>query len=228
MSGRRSYGRRPKQRAATPAQIAASERAWGEAHGSFSGRAVKGEIVLDYTEQAFRVTRGGRRYHEDVDSLLYPVVACRTPAPLAATLRLREIIDGVLRSGTHEPGSRGLRVVEGKLEPGEPCPAYPGDTADRSDDLSWSDGRPGSLASFPELAVRGDYLRAVRPNYDDAPSLAWVHDRRLAREARKLIARSPQPTHAQKVHVQLRGAAAAAKAVGEGLRALSRASEEAQ
>lgn len=213
---RRSRYSRPKARAATPAQIAASERAWAEAHGSIHGRFAKGLHVLDHSGQCYVTTRPGRRYHEDSSSLLYPVKACRTPPAAAATERLREIIRDVLRTGVHEPGSRGGWSAQ--PDGGVKMDQFESPTG--SELARWQDAKPGSLASYPHLEVReGGWLRAVQPNYDDSPSMAWLQSPRLAKEAQKLIAKAPRPVHLDRVHVTLRGAAAAAKAIGDGLRA---------
>lgn len=67
----------PARRAPSAAQVAASERAWDAALGVVEGRFQKGAVVVDHTGQTWRLTRAGRRYHEDVGSLVYPAVPCR-------------------------------------------------------------------------------------------------------------------------------------------------------
>lgn len=207
-SFRRPARKAPRPRAPTAAQIAASERAWNEADGSIEGRFTKGQIVLDHSGQAFKVTRPGRRYHEDIDNFLYPVKACRTPAPLAACERLRAVVDKVLHTGTHEPGSRGGDPNSQAL-----CPTT-------EPWVTWRDRRPNSYAILPSVAVSGDYVRVVRYGMDGDTAMAWLKDKKLAKQVAKDIAASPQPVHVERVYVRLRGPAAAAYAIGKGLRAL--------
>jgi len=193
----------PRAKRATPAQIAASEKAWSEADGSFAGLAAKGDVVVDYTGQCFKVTRGGRRYHEDASSLLYPVKACRAPKDFATCERLRTIIEDVLRTGTQD-------VAEPKT----------------AADAKWQDAKVNNYAILPRLEVYGQTVRAVRYVYDYGNIVAEVTDARLAREARKLIAAAPKaPVHLQHVSVRLRGLAAAARGLGEGLAFLARRPE---
>lgn len=204
--GFRRARRAPRAKAPTAAQIAASEKAWAEADASFSGRAAKGEIVVDYSGQCFRVTRGGRRYHEDADTLLYPLAACRAPKEFATCARLRQLIEHVLQSGQVE---RGDTSVEGCEPP----------TAEA--DAAWQDRKANNYATLPRLEVRGNTLRAVRYVYDFGNIVRQLDDVKLAKEARKLIAAAPaHPVHLQQIHARLRGGAAAAKAIGDGLRAI--------
>jgi hypothetical protein len=211
----RRRGRRPAQRAPSAAQIAASEKAWDEALGQVEGLFAKGQLVQDYEGRTWKLTRGGRRYHEDVRTMLYPAMPARASKDFAASQLIRQAIDRVLREGTHEPGSRGLHVVDGKLEPGKPCPVPA-----QNSPTHWQDARPSSLATFPSIEVCGRILRAVRPNYDDAPSVAWIDDAKLARAVMAAIEASPKPVWLPQVTVRLRGAAAAAVAMAEGMRAL--------
>ena len=201
----------PKPRAPTAAQIRAAEKAWDEALGSIEGRYAKGQVILDRaTQTTWKTTRPGRRYHEDVDTLLYPVQPCRMPAGIKRTMEIQSILQRVLSEGHHEPGSRALALAEGT-----PCPE--GEVI-----ATWQDGRPDSLANFPYVSVRKDgMIRAVQPHYDDAPSIAWVRDARLAKRLIKLIEAQPTPASIVEAYVKPRGEYAAAVAIGRALRALA-------
>lgn len=185
---------------ASVAQIAASERAWNEALGSVEGRFVKGQIVVDYaTGKTWRLTRAGRRYHEDCSSLMYPAVPCRAPRDYQDSERLGEIIEMVLREGTQEPGSRSARFDGSD----QPCP--PGTV-----ELRWQKAPSfvGSLASMPSLAIvvgEHTYLRAVHPGCDGDTVMAWMAlSPSLLLEVRKLVARTPRAQTYPRVHVKLR------------------------
>lgn len=62
-------------------------------------------------------------------------------------------------------------------------------------ELKWEDAEPNSLASFPYLTVHGDCVRAVQPNSDDSPSIAWKQDAKLCQKIRDAVAKSPTPHH---------------------------------
>lgn len=146
-------------------------------------------LVVDEQGAVWRLTRKGVRYHHDVRSLLHGARRAKAPPPWAASLRLRALIERVLREGDHEPGSRG-----GSGE-GTACPAGPR--------TRWTDQQPGSYGSRPWLEVGDDgVVRAVRPVYDDSPVVAWM---RLSaaelRRVRKDLALAPVGVHLPVVHI---------------------------
>jgi len=158
-------------------------------------------LVQDDAGRVWRLARRGVRYHSDVRTRLHGARPARAPKEFAASQELREIIAAVLRNGTQEPGSRAGTP--------ETQAALPEDAHEVT--ARWSDQQPGSHASRPYLEIRGTILRAVQPNYDDAPTMAWR--RATAAELRRVqraLAITPRGVHLPRVqirerHVQIRG-----------------------
>ncbi len=175
---------KPKAKSLTAAQIEANRKAFDEAKFTVVGRHAKGALVADLSGEVYRLTTIGFSYHEDVSSRIYGAAKARAPKEYTATRALRKVIEDTLRNGTHTPGSRGLAFDAA----GEAPPPAKG-----TEWKSWKDGKMGSLASFPYIEVYDDIVYAVRPNYDDSPTVAWVQDAKLVKQVLAWIEISPQP-----------------------------------
>jgi len=142
-------------------------------------------LVEGYDGRIWRLTRKGIRYHADVPTLLHGARPARAPAPIAASMRIRALLDAAILSGGELP--------EGMT---------------RSPSTVWRDApvSPGSLAPTATLALyEGGWVRASRPVYDDAPRSGARH--LSAREAKALardIERAPRGTRLQCVAVRER------------------------
>jgi hypothetical protein len=105
-------------------------------------------VVSSPDGRVWRLARKGVRYHEDASTLIHGARAARAPAPVAASDRIRAILDSVLLAGGDLPADAGQPIA------------------------TWGDAPhvAGSLAPTASLAVYADrWVRAVRPVYDDAP-----------------------------------------------------------
>ena len=134
-------------------------------------------LVESADGRVWRLTHKGIRYHSDVSTSLHGARPARAPAPVAASARIRALLDAVILGGGELP--------EGVAQP-----------------LTvWRDApsAPGSLAPTPTLAVYADgWVRGSRPIYDDAPRSGARH--LSAREAKALardIERAPRGTRLQ-------------------------------
>jgi len=110
-------------------------------------------LVEGYDGCIWRLTRKGIRYHSDVSTSLHGARPARAPAPVAASARIRALIDAVILGGGELP--------EGAVR------LY-----------TWRDApsAPGSLAPTPTLTrYEGGWVRASRPAYDDAPRTGARH-----------------------------------------------------
>lgn len=175
---------KPKAKPLTAAQLEANRKAFDEAKFTVVGRHAKGMLVADLSGNVYKLTTIGFSYHEDVSSRIYGAAKARAPKEYTATRGLRKVIEDTLRNGTHAPGSRGLAFdATGEVPP----------TARGTEWKSWKDGKQGSLATFPWIEVYDDIVYAVRPNYDDSPSVAWVQDAKLVKQVLAWIETSPQP-----------------------------------
>ncbi len=187
-------GKRSRHRAATPAQIAASQKAWDEAAGTVTGRFSKGQVVRDYQGQWWRITRPGRRYHEDVGDAIYPVVPARAPREGKAWTELEVICERV--AGQHADA------------------AFPA-----ADTKRLVLREPGRLAGGWEISTAGDVVSCYRSVYDDAPVTGRVVDARLAARVRNLI---PVARYTAVTHVTLRQKKPAAQLDAEIAEALAK------
>lgn len=194
---RNFYSKRPKTRVLTGAQAEKAREAFAAAPATIEGRYARGQLVAD-GENVYKVISIGIRYHEDVSNCLYGVAPARAPKEWKATNLLRQTIEKILKwdgIGTHDPQSRGVRDDK-------PSAAMP---TGLQLVAKWEDGQPDSLASFPYLQVfAGGFVLAIRPNYDDSPSVAWVKDERLAAQLVKAIEVSPKPYYIQSARVRQR------------------------
>ena len=169
---RKARGRRP-----TAAQIAAAAKAWDAREGTIEGRYHRGQIIVDADGDYWRVTRPGRRYHEDVSDLMYPVVRVRAPRAARAWRDLETIAETIY--GRHDDA---VLVAGGALH-----------IRLRA---------PGLLAGGDDLAVDGDIVSAYHARYDDAPRTGQVRDAKLAARVRELIALRPTWTPMGRVHAR--------------------------
>lgn len=195
MARRRSYSRRrpTRPRQPTEKQVAAAQKRWAECDHTVEGRFARGAILADHRGSIWRIHTRGRRYHEDVPTAIYGVRPARPPKAFAASQRLRQVIESVLRDGTQEPGSRAGGTQQ-------ELPAEAAEVTAR-----WTDQEPNSFAQRPFLELRGEYLRAVRPIYDDSPVMAWR--RATPKELRKIAADmelAPKGVHLPRTHVRER------------------------
>lgn len=197
-STRSKFSRRaPKRRGLTDAQIEANRKRFAECAHTIHGRFIRDQLIAEIGDptKVWKVMTYGIRYHEDVSLCIYGVKPARAPKEYTATVELRNAIDVIVRTGQNEPGSRG-----GSMRP-EDQEAMP--QAEKI--TGWQDGRPGSLASFPWLSIHeGGIIRAVRPNYDDSPNMAWVRDQKLAARLIAAIEVAPKPYHVAETHVSVR------------------------
>ena len=134
--------------------------------------------------RVWRLARKGIRYHSDVLTSLHGARPARAPAPVAASARIRALIDAVILGGGELPeGAEPPRTV-------------------------WRDapGSPGSLAPTATLAVYADgWICASRPVYDDAPRTGARHlDPREAKALARDIERAPRGVRLQCVAVRER------------------------
>lgn len=179
----RSGPRAPRPRQLTAAQSEANGKRFAEAAYTIEGRYARNQLVSNYAGEVYRVTTYGIRYHEDVESRLYGAAPAKAPKEWKATVFLREAIETVLKQGTHEPNSG-----SGNPKKKKPMPTT------LPIELSWRYTMPEApLAAGDYLSVQGDYVRAVRPIYDDAPDVAWMHDAKLSKKIREAIAIAPEP-----------------------------------
>ena len=154
---------------------------------------VTGALVRDGLT-LYRVTGRPVRYHEDCLPMQRVAKVRQPPEGWTGLCRLLAIMEEVRVRGTHTPGFRGAIPNQ----PGEECPR-----ADGRECLRWTAQEDEmSSASYPRIEVRGDILRFVRPLYDDAPIITWLHSADLASEARALIGRSPSLTRYPHVRVR--------------------------
>ena len=175
----RRYGSR--RRGLTPAQQAAHDKAYAECDHTIRGRYAKGDVVAERNGQAWKVVTYGIAYHEDCSDRIYGVQPVRGPKGWRQTVELRAAIEHVRSEGIQEPGSRAANG------PGQERP-------DSAALAKWQDGRPDSLASFPVLTVyEGGLIGVWCPNYDDSPTVAWIHDVKLATRLKRAIGACPSP-----------------------------------
>lgn len=187
----RNQRRAPKMSQKT---IDANRKRFQECSHTAEGRFSKGDTIADYSGNLYRIETIGFRYHENVSSALYGAKPIRDTKEYAATRKLRTAIGSILQTGTHEPGSRGIAVDADAAK----CPGT-------EKVAEWRDGRPGSLASFPYIQIyQGYIIRVIRPIYDDAPSIAWVIDTKLARALLAAIEISPKPVNFHEASVKAR------------------------
>jgi hypothetical protein len=128
-----------------------------------------------------------------VSNRLYGLEPARAPKEYKATEDMRQLIDYILAHGTQERGSRA-----GKPESQMDMPSS-------KREAEWQYGKPNSYASFPSVILYEDnYLKAVRPNYDDAPTVAWIQSEKLAKQFKEAQAISPHPFYVQEANVRRR------------------------
>ncbi|HET9554326.1 MAG TPA: hypothetical protein VFP50_15295 [Anaeromyxobacteraceae bacterium] len=104
-------------------------------------------LVQGQDGRVWRLARKGVRYHSDVSTRLHGARPARAPASVAASTRIRALLESCLGAGDL-PAGVGAPVAV------------------------WRDAphAPGSLASTPELALHADgWVRGVVPVHDDAP-----------------------------------------------------------
>ena len=104
-------------------------------------------LVEGQDGRVWRLSRKGVRYHSDVSTRLHGAAPARAPADVAASTRIRAVLESCLGAGE--------------------LPADAGGPVAR-----WVDAprQRGSLASTPELTLHaGGWVRAWVPVYDDAP-----------------------------------------------------------
>lgn len=185
-----------RPRPLTQAQIDAQWKKYETCPFIVEGRFSRDDLVTD-DDQVYRIATIGFRYHEDVATRLYGATKAKAPKEWTATCALRKAIKTILRSGMHEKGSRGEPYKDG-IRQGQDMPTA-------AVTHRWQDGEPNSYASFPSLTIHeGGIIRAVRPNYDDSPSVAWIQDHGLAKNLIDAIAIVPRPMHIPEAHVRAR------------------------
>lgn len=188
--GRRYGGSR---RGLTDAQRAANDRAWDECDHYIGGSFSRGAIITDSSPRltAWKINTYGRKYHEDCPCD-YGVVACRGPKGWTETVLIRAAIKTVLETGTHEPGSRGTSGADVARPAGAAI-------------ASWTDRRYNSHATLPTITVYdGGVIGAVKPNYDDSPSVTWIRDAKLAKKILVAIQKQPTPVILPEANVRER------------------------
>lgn len=94
-------------------------------------------------------------------------------------------VEEILKRGTHEPGSRGgwKSAENGEtVNLQQPRPAV-------APVATWHIPHPRfSSVSTPTITLfEGDIIGVCSPNYDDSPSVAWLHDPMLAVEIRSYM-----------------------------------------
>jgi len=142
-------------------------------------------VVSDRVGATWKLSKKGIRFHADDPSVIRGAKPCRPPVEFAASRALRAVRDDVLRSG-----DRG------------PVPAAAAGTST----TVWTDRVPGRHDVNPRLEVRSDgVFVAVRPVYDDAPTVAW---RRATPAESKAVAEAlavaPEGAHLPVVDVRER------------------------
>lgn len=176
-----------------PINAEAERKRFRDASATTEGHFAKGQLVRATDGKVYRVTTIGFRYHEDVSNRLYGLEPARAPKEYKATEDMRQLIDYILAHGTQERGSR-----SGKPETQRDMPSS-------KREAEWHDGKPNSYASFPSVILyEGNYLKAVRPNYDDASTVAWIQSEKLAKQFREANAISPRPFYVQEATVRRR------------------------
>jgi len=183
------------------ARQAAHEKAFAACDHTIEGRFGKGAIVSDYSGQAWKTKTNGIRYHEDVSSCIYGVVRCNGPKGWKQTCELRSAIRSVISVGIHEPDSRGgwTHGEDGEFIYGRlPRPA--GDKQ-----CEWTDRCESRSVSKATITIYDGGIVGVRShNYDDSPSVAWVHNPKLAKRLDKAMTACPNAVVLQAVTVKAR------------------------
>lgn len=184
MNYRRNRGsfRMPKPRELSQATVEANRKKFHECPATIEGRGIgKGMVFVgESTDTLYRVETIGFRSQEECPPM-FGVKPIRPTPEWKATVTLRNAIKGVFERGVAERGARNDSGQGQEFPGGEKV-------------MEWHDGRYDSLASFPYLTVyAGGLLRAVKPNYDDSPSVAWLVDAKLADSVIAAAQVSPRP-----------------------------------
>ena len=104
-------------------------------------------LVQSADGRVWRLSRRGVRYHEDVRSLLHGAAPARPPKDVAASARIRALLEALIEGGGELPATA------------EPL-------------SRWRDApiSAGSMASTDSLSLYPDrWVRACKPVYDDLP-----------------------------------------------------------